>query len=89
MSKAFNFLRRRRQPSKVTHVVRVKEIRYSLSEAERNTIFGLMDAQDLTGSGYRWLRNAVANSPNVREAVEFCTDENFHTLAASIKAAFK
>ena len=86
MSRAFNFLRRRRK--NVTQVVRFKETRYGLREAERNLIFTLMDEQGLTCNGYRWLRNAIANSPSVEDAVEFCTDENFHTLARSIKAAF-
>ena len=47
-------------------------------------ILGIMRMQNLMGDGYRWLRTAIANCGTVGDAVELCTDENFHTLAQAI-----
>lgn len=48
-------------------------------------IVSIMRMQDLMGDGYKWLRTAIANCGTVEDAVELCTDENFHTLAEAIQ----
>lgn len=56
----------------------------AITSDEFVAILGIMRMQNLMGDGYRWLRTAIANCGTVAEAVEFCTDENFHTLAQAI-----
>ena len=62
-----------------------EEDQKSITSDEFVSILGIMRMQDLMGDGYRWLRTAIANCGTVAEAVELCTDENFHTLAEAIE----
>ena len=56
-------------------------------EQLKTAIASAMEQYGYVGRPYEWLRLTLRGCETLEEAVDFCTDENFHSLASALEEA--
>ena len=56
-------------------------------EQLKAAIGSALEREGCVGPGYEWLRFILRGCETLEEAVDFCTEENFHSLARQLEAS--